>query len=386
MAISWQELFEIGFQEAKKSIEERYTLEEDGSGASERVAVRKISEKMPFPVKVLELEIDLKEFKHIKDKICPMFYYDISKHNSNEVKNLGRISPKQDKFVNILKKEFNVNNAKKFVEDFNKEMRYTGQWNSDLTENLQFFFYDPRKNIEEFKWDFKRFIESPIVSVLAYNLKTDPNYNQEYQLKSDQILPEKELLEKYHSTGFTSTVTDYQTDMSEMQLIPQVNQHVKKTIERAKKLYIFGGYVYDFFIVAQHYSVMALESAMKHRYFEHFPETVQVKNKHESVTISNADYSRIMDHCNYREGWNFHKISVNDEPFLHRSNDLLKWLLEQKIITMWDKKKCEYKIENRNYLSHPTYAPTHLPGDAYRSIRESVFLINKMFSSLEKQD
>lgn len=384
MAISWQELFEIGFKEAKKSIEERYKLEEDDSGDPRRVAFRKISERMPFPVKVLELEIDLDKYEHIKDKICPMCYYDISKHNSSEIRNLGRVSPKQDKFVKILKEEFKMTNAKKFVIDFSKKMDITGYFNSDLTENMQFFFYDPRKDVDKFKWDFKQFAEREIVSVLAYNLKTEPDYNQDYHLELDHIFSEKELLERYSSTGFTSTVTDYQTDMSEIQMIPQVNEHVKKTIERAKKLYIFGSYVYDFFIIAQHYSVMALEAAMKHRYFAHFPDTVQIKNKHESTTISNADYSRVMDHCNYREGWNFHRIFVNDEQFLHQPNDLLNWLLEHNIITLWDKKRCEYKIESRNYLSHPTYAPTHLPGNAYRSIRESVFLINKMFSSLDK--
>lgn len=385
MKMNWKELFELGFKESKKSIEERYTLEKDGSGDPNRVAVREISERMPFPIKVLELEIDSEKYDHIKDKICPMCYYDISKYNSNEIKNLGRISPTDNKFVEILKKEFKINKAEEFIKEFNNDMRHTGQWNSDLTENMQFFFYDPRKNIEEFKWDFIQFMETPIVSVLASNLKIKPDYNSKYNLASDQIFTEKELLSKYSSSRFSSTIEDNQEDMSKMQLVPQVNEHVKKTIKRSKKLYVFGSYVYDFFIVAQHYSVMALEAAMKHRYFAHFSDTVQIKNKHESVIIENADYSRVMDHCNHHDGWDFHRITVNDEEFLSSPNKIINWLVKNKIITLYDKRKCKYRMESRNYLSHPTYAPTHLPANAYRSIEESVFLINKMFSSIKNQ-
>jgi len=58
MEITWAELFQIGFKEAKINIQERYPLEEDGSGESRRVAFRQISEQLPFAVKVLELEID----------------------------------------------------------------------------------------------------------------------------------------------------------------------------------------------------------------------------------------------------------------------------------------------------------------------------------------
>ena len=383
MEITWDKLFQIGFKEVKINIQERYPLEEDGSGASRRVAFRQISEQLPFAVKVLELEIDSSKFEHIKDQICPMFYYDISKHKSSEVKYLGKVSPKNTEFKNILREEFHMNNPKQFVEEFNKEMTYTGQWNSDLTENLQFFFYDPRKDIEEFKRDFIRFIEEPIIAVLANDFKTQPDYYQDYKLESEPILSEKELLKKFQITEIVDSISNYQDHMSKIQLIPLVNEHVKRVMRRAKKLYIFGVYVYDFFIVAEHYSTMALESAIKHRYFEHFPKTVQIKNKHNSATIFNADYSSIMEFCDYHDEWNYHNVQVNDELFLHKSNDLLEWLLKNKIITIWDKKKCSYHIKKRNYLSHPTYAPTHLPNDAYRSIEESTFLINKMFSSLK---
>ena len=331
---------------------------------------------------MLELEIDSSKFEHIKDNICPMFYYDISKHRSSEVKYLGKISPKDTEFENILSEEFHMNNPEQFIEEFNKEMTYTGQWNSDLTENLQFFFYDPRKDIEEFKRDFIRFVEEPLISILAYDLKTQPDYYREYKLEPEPILSEEELLKKFQITEIADSISNYQEHMSKIQLITQVNEHIKKVMQYAKKLYVFGVYVYDFFIIAEHYSVMALESAIKHRYFEHFPKVVQIKNSHSSATIFNADYSRIMEFCDYHDEWNYHNVQVNDERFLHTSNDLLKWLLKNNILTIWDEKKCSYHIKKRNSLSHPTFAPTHGPGSAYRSIEESTFLINKMFSSL----
>ena len=103
------------------------------------------------------------------------------------------------------------------------------------------------------KRDFIRFIEEPIIAVLANDFKTQPDYYQDYKLESEPILSEKELLKKFQITEIVDSISNYQDHMSKIQLIPLVNEHVKRVMRRAKKLYIFGVYVYDFFIVAEHY-------------------------------------------------------------------------------------------------------------------------------------
>lgn len=105
----------------------------------------------------------------------------------------------------------------------------------------------------------------------------------------DTIISEQELLKKYnHMDIFVKMdkngvrqimVKDLQEDMANIQLIPKVNEHVMKVFDRAKKLYVFGWYVYDFFPIANHYAALALESAIKHRYYAHFGRNVKIRNK-----------------------------------------------------------------------------------------------------------
>lgn len=57
-----------------------------------------------------------------------------------------------------------------------------------------------------------------------------------------------------------------------------------------------------------------------------------------TMDLTLADYSNVIHFCEYHDGWNYHKIQVNDERFLHTSNDLLEWLLKNNILRIWDKK------------------------------------------------
>lgn len=63
----WEKLFEESFERLKKDIENRYRVEADGSGDPRRVAVRRVVEQLPCAVKILELEVDEKNFDHLKE-------------------------------------------------------------------------------------------------------------------------------------------------------------------------------------------------------------------------------------------------------------------------------------------------------------------------------
>lgn len=390
----WRRLFEVVFQKAKEHLLNHYTLEEDGSGHPRVVAMRKVIEQLPCAVKVLELEIDRGKYKHLTNDLCPLVSYDFSRMNNLSVQYLGRVSPRDKKFKEILRNEFHIKDTEGFIQQF-EDYRISGYWEEDLSGNIQLLFYDPRKDLNQFVYDFIILFDFDYAPVLAGRIKMDVDYNEVYGLKPDPILSEAELLTKY--VGMNSfvrldkeqsrsiTVEDLQRDVAHIQLIPNVNEHTRRVFDRAKKLYIFAWYVYDFFPVSHHYAALALESAIKHRYYAHFGGNVKIVNKlGKEAVMSVFDHAKILEFCkrNKKDGWDVGSLKVNEEKFAYGIHDLLDWLVKNKFITSWERRMYENILWSRNYLSHQTFSPIYPASWPLTAIRDVAYLINKMFSSL----
>ena len=392
----WEKLFQNAFEQVKKHVKSSYPVEDDGSGYPRNVALQKAVDQLPCAVKLLELEVDKEKYEHLEDDFCPIIKYDFEKMNQLSVEHLGKVKPSDKKFLEILNTNFNLKEPETFLKDFT-EYDYTIKLyeEEDHFSNLQFLFYDPLKEPKKFAFDLTFLFQHNFLYSLSKDIEVLPNYNKIHGLKTDQIISERELLSKY--VGMDSfvklkngktreiTVNDLQKDVAHLQLISIINEHVKRVFDRAKKLYIFGWYVYNFFPIAHHYAVLALESAIKHRYCAHFGKNVTVRNKLGNETkTSQVEYERIIRFCkgNLKQGWDFRKLRINDEKFLYKMNDLLTWLVENRIITKWERNQCEHHLDNRNYLSHPTFSPIYPAGTARIAIESVAYLINKMFSSL----
>jgi hypothetical protein len=168
----------------------------------------------------------------------------------------------------------------------------------------------------------------------------------------------------------------------EVQLIPSIPEDGKTVFKRAKELYVFGFFRYDFFTVATHYACMTLESAIKNRYCQSFNQEVTILNKKdEKVRMHGISHRSVINLCRARKklGWDYRDIRIDGDRFLFGMNDLLKWLVKNKVITEWDKKICEDIKQKRDMLSHPTFAFRDLPGLALANIVQVVTMINKIF-------
>src|SRR5206468_622627 len=77
------------------------------------------------------------------------------------------------------------------------------------------------------------------------------------------------------------------------------------------------------------------------------------------------------------------RLTVNGTPFRHSIPMLLDWLVENKIITKWERRTCDYYREVRDHLSHPTFGSIHPPGDALSAIHDVAQLVNRMFHGHE---
>lgn len=395
---SWKDFFRTAFTEIKKQLNEHYRVEEDGSGPPEIVAVKELIGKLPCAIKIVMLKADRKKFPHLEDDNCPLFIYDFSRLSKAVVDYLGLVdADDRKKLKEILTEHFPLENLEAMIEDFCTDLRVIGFYEPELPDAvMHFLFYDPRKELDKFVRDFILHFETFFGGTVAKRYEEAIDYNSVFDLKPDTIHRAQELLEqdqrirsftRFDGDSRPLTVEDLQADVASIQLIPTVPEDVKRVFNRAKELYIFGYFRYGFFTISRHYTHLALESAIKNRYYQSLgSEVILTNRKGKNVRFGRIDHQRVIDFCyrNRKDGWNYREVYVDGKKFAFTKEELLDYLVQNDIITMWEKRLCKRGLRQRDLLSHPTSSPIDLPGMAFRSIKEVAALINKMFSTMDQ--
>jgi hypothetical protein len=386
---SWGRLIADAFGEMKQRLQSAYKLEDDGSGPPNRVAIRKLIDALPCPVKVLELRVDRSKHPHLHDDVCPLMIFDLSKLGDLQVEWLGNVEAyDSDTLRKILIEQHGIQAAEEVIRSLQHDAKLMGLWELEGDPlSLLFLFYDPRTDSKQFVWDLEMHLEQSLKHILPP--PTPPvDYSSLYELKPEPVIPMEKLLEPDPALrawltqdwgepeSRPYTIEKLQQRASKVLLIPRVPEHVVRVFNRAKNLYIFAYFKYEFFTVAQHQACLALESAIKHRYCQSLGETVVLRTQaNKEIELHTPDYERVWRHW-LEEG---RKLWVNGRPFPHSMGRLLNWLVEHRVITHWDRKSVYYHLEMRNHLSHPTFASIFPPSQAFATLSEVVSLINKMF-------
>lgn len=74
-----------------------------------------------------------------------------------------------------------------------------------------------------------------------------------------------------------------------------------------------------------------------------------------------------------------HELLVNGKPFPDSVRDLLDRLVEERSMTLWERKQCELARKIRNSLAHPEVPSTYLPSHAIAALRDAALVINGLF-------
>jgi hypothetical protein len=203
---------------------------------------------------------------------------------------------------------------------------------------------------------------------LITKFKREIDFNSLYNLREDKVLPWEvfttkdpaldNVVRRIDNVFRKLTIEDLQKDICAIQLIPSVPDEVKKIFKAAKELYVFGYFRWYFFTISNHYSYLAIESAIKHRYNQWLGEkavlTCTCKRGSLRHEIIKPSFEEIFKFCrlNKKQGWDCRKLMVNGERFPFKMELLLNWLLEKGIQTRWQRNRLKLAIDMRNALSH----------------------------------
>jgi hypothetical protein len=207
------------------------------------------------------------------------------------------------------------------------------------------------------------------------------DFNSKYSLRPDPILTKEELLQPHpisesivhFPTVQPLTVEDWQRDVANFQLIPQVPADVKLTFDLAKQLYVFGYFQWRFFTVALHYACLAMEAAVKHRWSASLSEKAILEYSNAvCVEVIRPTYSLLYAHWRSDQ-----KLKVNGRKFPNSMPDLLHSLKQMNLIAPWQEKRIQYCIDERNELSHLEMATVLTPRPSL--LKDVAELTNSMF-------
>lgn len=389
--MTWEALLRQTLELAKQRLQKDYRLEDDGSGPPNFVAMRALIDKLPCPVNVVELRFDRSRHPHLQDDVCPLLIYDLSKLGTWTVEWLGVFDAyDRTTLYRVLVQERGIRAAEHFIERFQLDAMTTWSLAPETSPmSLQFLFYDPRRDPDQFAWDLTGHLRHWLDWLRPPKPQTT-DYVALYNLQPEPVLPVDELLKADPRTpAFVEWKGDairplsleiLQERVSRLVLIPPVPEPIHTIFKRAKDLYIFAFFRYEFFTVAEHLAALALEAAIKRRYCQTLGSTVTLQtDAGEQLVLRDPDYERIWRIMKDMKEKSRRNLMVNGEQFPATMPHLLDWLVSKGILTKWERKRCDFYRGLRNFFSHPTYAPIDLPGNSFSALAEIALRINSLF-------
>ncbi|MFL6313061.1 MAG: hypothetical protein ACJ71W_13245 [Terriglobales bacterium] len=338
--------------------------------APEVAALQSALNEFPCAIRILLVECGKEQATSLNTVIC----HDLSRPRTTDAEFLGVVRQESLDLV-LLRESFGVDLANFY--DFRPSTFFDSNW-SFITDIVPYQVSDA---LDRYAQEFYDFLCNSFWHVIQANFCKTTDYKSKYGVPSDPILTASELLRCKQPfvnarTGAPPTLEEWQAMMSDIVLIPQVPESVKRTFETAKQLFVFSYFSYALSTTSQHYAFLALEAALQARWSATLP-------KDTIVEFGNGSSTKFVQptHKDLYQHWRVNrKITVNGEKFPNSSYELLRSLLKKGIIEMWQLERMEAGIDLRNDLSHLEFAP--VTGPSADVIAIVADLINAMFDSV----
>lgn len=367
----WNKVFDSIFEKLKAKFEKDYPGTSYEKSNPAEAAYAEFHRSLPVPVKLMSIRLEPSPLHTVKDGLGYIVSFDLKRLGDSRVVDMGRSSCSLEEFFDILQREFGSTDWQQFPPTEEFPLSQFSDWDPEQRWFTMFLPFDIRENAESLYSEMWLAFRSSIWMDITTRLTFEISFNREYDLESDEVLPKRELLKparpgaerwdiQHPEKGRVKlTLRNLQKDVGAIQLIPDVPKGVRDILETAKRLYVFTYFDESFRQVSEHYAALALESALKERYWRGVKQPIELKNrKGETQTLNQASYSHVFRLCVSDRRWNRRNVKINGKPFLHTTRQLLDFFEEEKLLTRWERDMCRLVITVRNTLSHPSSIST----------------------------
>ena len=384
-----KQIIQESFKKLKSDFYRTYKIEKREEDTwPPTLELRDIVESFPPNLQVIEL-MGPQDHQVLKNGKGYILKYNFDEPNSDKIEFCGSVHYTQpEKLVSILVDEFHLNEemTKNYAIDICKNFQITGMWEPDERWHLHFIPDDVVKNPQALHDSLRLlFLSFPKDTPLSGKFRRPFHeyYSELYDIKPDPIIPYNEFIKSNRmNSTFRLSLNKIQNIIGEIKLIPLVPKEVKTVFNRAKQLFIFGFFRYEFFTISQHYAYLALESAIKARYMKSLgtKAILSIKKDQEfSKELTVTTYGAILGFC-LREKLDFHKLLINGKPFPYSSKKLLDWFEENHLIRKWERGSYDAGLMLRHHHLHQECPGPYVPdSDILKRIAEQ---INYLFHTL----
>lgn len=377
-----KQIIQESFKKLKSDFYRTYKIEKREEDTwPPTLELRDIVESLPPNLQIIEL-MGPQDHQVLKNGKGYILKYNFDEPNSDKIEFCGSVHYTQpEKLVSILVDEFHLNEEmiKNYAIDICKNFQITGMWEPDERWHLHFIPDDVVKNPQALHDSLRLlFLSFPKDTPLSGKFRRPFHeyYSELYDIKPDPIIPYNEFIKSNRmNSTFRLSLNKIQNIIGEIKLIPLVPKEVKTVFNRAKQLFIFGFFRYEFFTISQHYAYLALESAIKARYMKSLgtKAILSIKKDQEfSKELAVTTYGAILGFC-LREKLDFHKLLINGMPFPYSSKKLLDWFEENHLIRKWERGSYDAGLMLRHHHLHQERPGPYVPdSDILKRIAEQI--------------
>jgi hypothetical protein len=367
--LNWNKIAEKIGRRLRTQHSKRFGNKKPGDLAPEVIALQSALNEFPCAIRILLVECG-KEQTSVHTVIC----YDLSHPRTTDAEFLGVVR-QESLDLALLRGSFGIDLVT--IDDFRPSTSFDNDW-SFITEIVP---YQISEELDRYAQEFYEFLCTSFWPVIKAKFCKTTDYAAKYGVPADPILPASALLMCKQPfvnarTGAPPTLEEWQAMVSDIVLIPQVPESIKRTFDTAKQLFVFSYFSYAMSTTSQHYAFLALEAALQARWSATLPKDTLVE-------FGNGTSTKFVQptHKDLYQHWRVsRKIIVNGEKFPSSSYELLRSLLKKGIIQTWQLERIEAGIDLRNDLSHLEFAPVTGPSADVLAITAE--LINAMFDSV----
>lgn len=151
-----------------------------------------------------------------------------------------------------------------------------------------------------------------------------------------------------------------------------VPEDVRKQLEVAHKLFVYGYFVYEFYTLASFVSILAVESALVHRLNAYYSNKFEMAKKAQKTTATTYEGVRLLA----RKGWRF----VDDPEFRGGLTSLIQWAGKKKLLNQWEL-YAHALPRIRASHAHPLFQSVLSIGMAHEMMVKAIELVNELFAT-----
>jgi len=295
--------FSSFFENLKQELIGQLSNKNDDQLSYQKLALKDAIFSLPCPVSIVRIKVNANIYENTESESYYLIKYDLSNYGKFQIDFYGEIEiDKINRNVNFAD-VFSLNNI--IIESL-KELRLVTYGD---TEWPWYWFVSQKTlvNTKRYIRDFLLFYEFNFKDKIVRLFGKEIEYNVKYNLEPDEILDQSNLLsiDKTVKTLFKAKNTEkllekLQRDICGFQLSPNIPKEVRKVFNAAKKLYVFGYFDYYFFTISQHYTFLAVESALRNKHISIFGESPKFINLKNIIrTLVENKIIREAEHCYY---------------------------------------------------------------------------------------